>query len=565
MATRHLPPASAAPRCVEKPSSRQSAPLSELSPAPDQEEEANGGDAEMAEGEKETAEGKSAEKAPVEAEAKVPTPPAQISITQPEVPTTQPSQPPTPPSTTSNPSEPSALTTPTIATTTPTAMTSTTTTNTVMQDPKVVTILELNVELLKVCVLFQAKGVPNSDPRFQQYSKCLQSNLTWLAAAADQSRQGNQSNMPFPIMDAPPSVGDSSIAERIRQIYGDLPSILAKDIAWRQQMALMAPSSNPAPASSDPSTPGTPVLSSSAHNLKRERTGNTCRRDEQETIPSARLCPMIVNDELRTPESTPYSYTQIARCTVCSLVIFLDGGWTRANGDSGIKRSGKGGRASLSGYQSRGIAWGNLKFDLRFSIVTRPPSTSSNSFARSIDMCSASARLFCKWAEEILWLSRPPGIVGPQAVKTVKAWTNTNTNTLGGSYTTPGTDSKTYTDLETLTRTSVTPNSGLRRPHTSPRSPLASVRNIVALWKERTPASARPGEKSAPGSVSSVSPLNVPAFENDGLYGIRRRVSTPFGVQERPSSVQRLAMSKADPQSWAHPTRNCRVAVLQFV
>ncbi|KAF8958935.1 hypothetical protein BDZ97DRAFT_1761747 [Flammula alnicola] len=76
-----------------------------------------------------------------------------------------------------------------------------------------------------------------------------------------------------------------------------------------------------------------------------------------------------------------------------------------------------------------------------------------------------------------------------------------------GSYTTPGTDSKTYTDSETLTRTSVTPNSGLRRPQTSPRSPLASVRNIVALWKERTPASARPGEKSAPGSVSSVSHL----------------------------------------------------------
>ncbi|KAF8963375.1 hypothetical protein BDZ97DRAFT_1919814 [Flammula alnicola] len=152
----------------------------------------------------------------------------------------------------------------------PTATTPTTTANTVMQDPKVVTILELNVELLKVCMLFQAKGVPNSDPRFQQYSKCLQSNLTRLAAAADQSRQGKQSNMHFPIMDAPPSVGDSSIAERIRQIYGDLPSIFAKDIAWRQQMGLMAPSSNPASASSDPSTPGTPEIPVDGMNKRRE-------------------------------------------------------------------------------------------------------------------------------------------------------------------------------------------------------------------------------------------------------------------------------------------------------
>ena len=118
----------------------------------------------------------------------------------------------------------------------------------------------------------------------------------------------------------------------------------------------------------------------------------------------------------------------------------------------------------------------------------------------------------------------------PSTFTNVESWTNTNTPV--GSYTTPDTtekaynDSRThtgsYTDTDTDTDTlSRTPTSGLRRPQTSPRSPLTSVRNIVNLWKERTPAAGRTGEKSAPGSVSSVSP---PQTENDGLYGIRRRV-----------------------------------------
>jgi hypothetical protein len=98
-------------------------------------------------------------------------------------------------------------------------------------------------------------------------------------------------------------------------------------------------------------------------------------------------------------------------------------------------------------------------------------------------------------------------------------WSNVNTQTRTG-HTTPNLTSNTYSDTGTFTRTSVTPPSGLRRPQTSPRSPLASVRNIVALWKERTPAAARSGEKSAAESVSSVSP----PVGTDGLRGVRRRV-----------------------------------------
>jgi hypothetical protein len=63
------------------------------------------------------------------------------------------------------------------------------------------------------------------------------------------------------------------------------------------------------------------------------------------------------------------------------------------------------------------------------------------------------------------------------------------------------------TFADTLTRSSdLTPTrSSLRRPQTSPRSPLTSVRNIVAAWKERTP------------SLGKKSP------QREGLFSLRRR------------------------------------------
>ena len=69
-------------------------------------------------------------------------------------------------------------------------------------------------------------------------------------------------------------------------------------------------------------------------------------------------------------------------------------------------------------------------------------------------------------------------------------------------YTTTNLTSNAYSDTKC---TSITPPSGLCRPQTSPQSPLASVRNIVMLWKEHMPAAAQSGEKSAPKSVSLVS------------------------------------------------------------
>ncbi|KAI0698971.1 hypothetical protein C8T65DRAFT_558944, partial [Cerioporus squamosus] len=84
------------------------------------------------------------------------------------------------------------------------------------------------------------------------------------------------------------------------------------------------------------------------------------------------------------------------------------------------------------------------------------------------------------------------------------------------TYTGSGTTtSGTYTNTFTGFTTTATPTaSSLRRPQTSPRSPLTSVRNIVAAWKERTPSLS----KSMRSNTTSPSPT-----QGDGLFSVRRR------------------------------------------
>lgn len=107
------------------------------------------------------------------------------------------------------------------------------------------------------------------------------------------TRAQSQGTMVFPTMEAPQSIGDSPISERIRQIYADLPSIFAKDIARRQQLGIMGPSpatpTNDAPtptAFNNPTTssnPDTPVPGSifaqGSHPLKCERPQDTFSAD----------------------------------------------------------------------------------------------------------------------------------------------------------------------------------------------------------------------------------------------------------------------------------------------
>ncbi|TBU45494.1 hypothetical protein BD309DRAFT_1017792 [Dichomitus squalens] len=81
-----------------------------------------------------------------------------------------------------------------------------------------------------------------------------------------------------------------------------------------------------------------------------------------------------------------------------------------------------------------------------------------------------------------------------------------------GSVTGTGSYSNTFTGF---TSTATPTASSLRRPQTSPRSPLTSVRNIVAAWKERTPSLGK--------SVRSAATSPSPTQGGEGLFSLRRR------------------------------------------
>lgn len=95
---------------------------------------------------------------------------------------------------------------------------------------KVIRILELNAELFHVCLEFQARSVPIADHRFQQYAQRLQSNLTWLAAAADQRH--HHPSVALPIM-TPPTAVEFSPA-RLQRLYSDMPEVFSKEITRRK-------------------------------------------------------------------------------------------------------------------------------------------------------------------------------------------------------------------------------------------------------------------------------------------------------------------------------------------
>ncbi|KAL6306816.1 hypothetical protein BKA93DRAFT_823990 [Sparassis latifolia] len=165
-------------------------------------------------------------------------------------------------------------------------------------DPKVVAILELNMHLLSVCMAYQSQGVALAEPRIQQYSSRLQSNLTWLAAAADENQKGSRSVVGLPHLQPPP-VLDFGPMERIQQIYSELPTIFANEISRKQNMGVST---------------NTPLLQLPLPNgkLKRDRPDEAAldpsnkRRDTGETkIPTPIIPPTPMTHQTLLPNLAP--------------------------------------------------------------------------------------------------------------------------------------------------------------------------------------------------------------------------------------------------------------------
>ncbi|KAJ7590725.1 hypothetical protein C8J56DRAFT_1134341 [Mycena floridula] len=255
---------------VEDKPSRQSTPLSELSPSPD---------------EGETEDLKDSENKSVGGEA--------VGAND---------------TASSRPSDPSSKTVsdPSVndekSSSSPTRAASLETTNTAPDSPtendnRGILILELNGELLKVCMEFQSRGIAIDDVRFRQYASRLQVNLSWLAGVAETNQKAPGGFPSMPSMD-PPHPVDFMSMERIQAIYAQLPILFAKQIERRQ-----------AALASIPVSP-TSILPSG---LKRERTEELLldsmnkRRDTGESK-SAMLPPPI--PQAHTSVSPPNSSMQ---------------------------------------------------------------------------------------------------------------------------------------------------------------------------------------------------------------------------------------------------------------
>lgn len=113
----------------------------------------------------------------------------------------------------------------------------------------------------------------------------------------------------------------------------------------------------------------------------------------------------------------------------------------------------------------------------------------------------------------------PGGARAPGEARSTTSYTASqtyNTNTFTPSSYTPSSYTPTVTNTVTPTA------SPLRRPQASPRSPLTSVRNIVAAWKERSTS----GSKTSGSSTTSSTPQTgsgTTETQGDGFFSLRRR------------------------------------------
>ncbi|KAI5122158.1 hypothetical protein M0805_007057 [Coniferiporia weirii] len=151
-------------------------------------------------------------------------------------------------------------------------------------------IIELNAELFRVCMAFQAQGIAMNAPDAQPFWRKLSSNLTWLAAHVDNTKTTLEVEIPLPDMDAPVLTANAmnmnlpnEALDRIHTLYAQLPVLFAKDIARKERRSSQGPGTPvPSVPSAHPGTPGalshlrnsaTPsLLPPSGIGVKRERS-----------------------------------------------------------------------------------------------------------------------------------------------------------------------------------------------------------------------------------------------------------------------------------------------------
>ena len=108
--------------------------------------------------------------------------------------------------------------------------------------------------------------------------------------------------------------------------------------------------------------------------------------------------------------------------------------------------------------------------------------------------------------------------------------------------------SNTFTASRTASNiTSITPTSTLRRPQTSPCSPLTSVHNIVAAWKERTPSLTK-SPQSPTESTTSPSSKAGQSGGHGRVLSLRQR------AERRGPRAQNGQSGSGDTNGNHHPT-----------
>ena len=156
----------------------------------------------------------------------------------------------------------------------------------------------------------------------------------------------------------------------------------------------------------------------------------------------------------------------------------------------------------------------------------RSPSPYTNSYTNSQSMPTFGTFTgTTSYGYGSVYSSRPPS---PTKSRTTTTYTSSTpvqagATASGSTYTGSGINTNSFTTSHTSntnTFTGTPTASSLRRPQTSPRSPLTSVRNIVAAWKERTPSLGKSGRSGSGSVASSASPASPPG---EGFFSLRRR------------------------------------------